>query len=412
MSEDASASSAEPSVRLRNIDAMRPFNQAAVISTHAIFYFSIGASALTDSNLLVFTRFSREAFLFMSAFAITYSYGDAERISLGHFWRRRLLFIALPYITWTAIYFIYTSLSLTKSFPFYSVTSASFLSLAALKRLRDFTFEGYYHLYYLVVLFEFYLLFPLVFSWLRRWRQRHIPIIVGALALQSLLPIAATMHYLPGVDIEFWQTRFVFFYVFYLVGGVIVALHFDDVHDWICAHGSMILAATVISALGALTLNDLSISGRLGQIIRPDGSPFSIAVLPYNICATLSVYLLGVWLVSPRRSWRTRAIVQSGSDNSYGIYLSQMIWIPALLRLRAFTGVHLPWLAALIVAAVITFALGWIFSSLAARTPLARALSGRAQTTWRSLIPQGRYGAITPRRDTENGPPRIKLELE
>ena len=55
-----------------------------------------------------------------------------------------------------------------------------------------------------------------------------------------------------------------------------------------------------------------------------------VTAIPYTVGAILSVYLLGVFLVSPRRSPRTRAAVKSGSDNSYGIYLSQLIWIPVL----------------------------------------------------------------------------------
>ena len=55
--------------------------------------------------------------------------------------------------------------------------------------------------------------------------------------------------------------------------------------------------------------------------------PFQPIVIPFNIGAIACIYLIGVALVHRRRSKRTRALVQSGSDNSYGIYLAQVLFI-------------------------------------------------------------------------------------
>ena len=53
-------------------------------------------------------------------------------------------------------------------------------------------------------------------------------------------------------------------------------------------------------------------------------------MIPFNIGAIACIYLIGVALVHRRRSKRTRAMVQSGSDNSYGIYLAQVLFITFL----------------------------------------------------------------------------------
>jgi peptidoglycan/LPS O-acetylase OafA/YrhL len=122
--------------------------------------------------------------------------------------------------------------------------------------------------------------------------------------------------------------------------------------------------------------------------LRTGGYVYSPAILPYNIGAILCVYLLGVFLVSPERRMRTRAIVKSGSDNSYGVYLSQMLWIPILLRVRGRIGIQIPWVIAAPLALVLVYFMGYFFTALITRTPLAKAVAGRSRQSWSSLAPK------------------------
>jgi surface polysaccharide O-acyltransferase-like enzyme len=112
--------------------------------------------------------------------------------------------------------------------------------------------------------------------------------------------------------------------------------------------------------------------------------PFSPVSLPFNILAVLSVYLLGVWLVEKKRSTYIRRAVVVGSDNAYGVYLAQMIWIPLLQRFFRQIFPAVPWVAQAIVVVALVYALGLLFSGLAARTPIAKALCGRSPIHWRS----------------------------
>jgi peptidoglycan/LPS O-acetylase OafA/YrhL len=126
--------------------------------------------------------------------------------------------------------------------------------------------------------------------------------------------------------------------------------------------------------------------------------------MPYNFGAILCVYLLGVYLVAPQRSLRTRAAVQSGSDNSYGVYLSQMLWIPFLLRFRNHLGLHVHWQIGVLLALVVVYTAGMIFTALVARTPLAKAVTGRSQVTWKSLLPRRHETPEVLRGDTGDSP--------
>lgn len=374
--------------RLDHIDAMRPIKQAAVISTHALIFFAPIATSATVVGLIMLTRFSRDAFLFVSACMLTYSYKDTQKIELVHYTKRRFLSVGVPYLAWTVIYFFYTSLTNTRGFPYYSLHLTTVFSSAGFHYFVHILLTGYYHLYYLIVILEFYLLFPLLMKFVQRFAKWHTQIMVVTLVWQIAFGILVSPH-LFGFKISgVVQTRLIFSYAIYLIGGMIVALHLDPIHQWICDKARWIIAGTIAGALVAEMFSYATRYASFPAYLKTGTNIFSPVILPFNIGAILCVYLLGVYLVAPGRHRRTRAMVQSGSDNSYGVYLSQMLWIPFLLRVRNYFGWHLPWPLAAPLALVLVYFMGYFFTALMARTPLARAVTGRGQASWSSLRPR------------------------
>jgi peptidoglycan/LPS O-acetylase OafA/YrhL len=335
---------------------------------------------------------------------LTFSYREIDKLKLNHYWKRRFISVGVPFLTWTVIYYFYTTAIPIKGFPFYSFAHSITFTDAGFHYLVHILITGYYHLYYLIVLIEFYLLFPLALKFIRKHSTLHVYIVVGAVLWQIGFGILVDSHPF-GIRLsEIEQTRFVYAYVVYLVGGMIVALHLDDVHHWICNHAKLILALTVISAVGAESLSYWGRFHSLPSYLKTGTQVFSPAVMPYNVGAILCVYLLGVYLVAPERSLRLKAAVQSGSDNSYGVYLSQLLWIPFLLRLRNHLSPHLQWGIGVSLALIIVYAAGLIFTSLAARTPLSKALTGRNQASWRSILPRRHETPEVLRGDLGDGP--------
>jgi hypothetical protein len=55
-------------------------------------------------------------------------------------------------------------------------------------------------------------------------------------------------------------------------------------------------------------------------------------------------------------------------------------------------------------AVIFAYLVGWLFSALFARTPLARGLVGRAQVPWNTLIPRRGQFAIAAHDDFGEGP--------
>src|ERR1700729_3088154 len=94
--------------RLDHIDAMRPVKQFGVVSTHTLIAFAPVGTGIAVGAGLQLLHVTTEAFLFISACMITYSFPPVMRVELPPFWRRRFMAVGVPYLCWTVIYFFLT----------------------------------------------------------------------------------------------------------------------------------------------------------------------------------------------------------------------------------------------------------------------------------------------------------------
>jgi peptidoglycan/LPS O-acetylase OafA/YrhL len=363
--------------RLGHVDAMRPVKQAGVVSTHTILYFAPAAASVSSGAALLLLHVSREGFFFVSACMLTYVYAGLRPAGLGHFYWRRFLSVGIPYACWNVIYFLYL------------LPRAHYAtSEAALRGLARMAETGYFQLYFLLVIMQFYLLFPLMLALLRRTRGHHGLVIAAAVAAQVALMTLMHWGLLPPLMIRYGQQD-ALSYLLYLVGGGVVAFHLDEVHRWVCGHARLIVALTVAAALlaeGVYFLAQYGVTSALGS----GSDPFQPVVIPFNVGAIACVYLAGVALVQPWRSRRTKAAVRCGSDNAYGVYLSHMLFITALTWLgweRLSPAV--PWPLLCLLTVVIVYSCGVALTAVLARTPLAVPLTGRERQPWSTLMPRG-----------------------
>jgi peptidoglycan/LPS O-acetylase OafA/YrhL len=364
--------------RLDQVDAMRPVKQAGVISTHSIIYFAPAAASVGSNAALLLLHVSREGFFFISACMLTYAYAEMRWTGLGRFYWRRFLAVGIPYLCWTLIYF------------FYLLPTAHYGSvLAALKHLAHQTWTGYNQLYFLLVILQFYLVFPLVLM-LLRWTRGHHGLLIGvAAAAQLAVSIATHWHFLPPAMVTYGQED-ALSYVLYLIGGGVVAFHLEEVDQWVRRHPALILFLTAAAAAAAEGIYFLAQDG-VTTVLGSGSDPFQPSVIPFNVGAVTCGYLAGVALVQPWRSRRTKALVRAGSDNAYGIYLSQMLFIVALswLGWSQLSSV-IPWPLLIALTVAIVFCCGAALTAVLARTPLAVPITGRKQQSWSTLIPRPR----------------------
>ena len=368
--------------RLDQIDAMRPIKQAGVVSTHTILAFApVGAAVLANAALLLL-HVSREAFFFISACMLTYAYAGltlSDRAGMRRFYWRRFVAVGIPYLCWNVIYFLWFLLVLR---------TTSYASPArALEHFGRQLEVGYDQLYFLIVIMEFYLVFPLVLMLLRWTKGHHGLVIAAVVATQFAMSIGMHWRLLPAPMIAYGQEN-ALCYVLYLIGGAVVAFHLSDVHDWVCRHAALVVYLTVASAVFAEAVYFLSREG-FTHLLGYGSDPFQPSVIPFNVCVLGCGYLAGLFLVRPWRSRRTRAAVRIGSDNAYGIYLAQMIFISALgaLGWRHFAD-WAPFWVWLPLTLAIAYVGSIALTAVLARTPLAVPLTGRKREPWRTLLPR------------------------
>jgi peptidoglycan/LPS O-acetylase OafA/YrhL len=351
--------------RLDHVDAMRPVKQAGVISTHALDFFAPICTAQGAALLLL--HVSREAFFFVSACMTTYAYARLNRSGLGRFYWRRFVSIVIPYLCWTAIYFLFT------------LDSSHYASpRQALMTLVGFLYLGYYHLYFLLVIMQFCLVFPLLLMGLRRAKGHHGLVIAAVALVQVLLDIAIHWEWLPSHMEGLWAQREASTYVLYLIGGCVTAFHLDRVDAWLRRHAKLVFALTVLAAMLAEAVYFLA-QYRVTTVLGSADDPFQPSIIPFNIGAIACLYLVGIALV---RSPRTRAIARAGSDNSYGVYLSHVLFIVILVWLGWGRLTHtIPWPLLCLITVPVVYLASFALTSLLAWTPLAVPLTGRSRAS-------------------------------
>lgn len=359
------ATEAKP--HLDHVDAVRPVKQFGVISTHSVLFFAPIVAA--SEGTLMLLHVSREAFFFVSACMLAYANPTITRRTIGSFYRRRAVTIVLPYAAWTLIYW-----GTEITFPFRLGPE--------LHNLLHLAVTGYYQLYYLLVIAQFYVLYPLLLQVIRAFRARPATLIVATFVAQ--LTLVSLMHWkvLPGWMQNYWATREVTSYTLYLVGGVVAAMYLPAFERWLFDHVREVLLFTLGSAAIAETwftlawYHDVHFLGTASDAFQP-------IVVPFNVGAILSLYILGKYLVSAARSTRVRTWVRVGSDNAYGIFLAQMVFIHLLVDVdwNRHLG-FLPWPVVVLACAAIVFSACWALSWTLSHTAASRWLTGQRRIPW------------------------------
>ena len=175
------------------------------------------------------------------------------------------------------------------------------------------------------------------------------------------------------------------------------------------SHARLIVTLTVAAALAAegfYFLGQYGVTSAFGPYYRAltgGDSPFLPTVIPFNIAVIASAYLAGVALTRPNRSRATKAVVRTGVDDAYGVYLAHLLVLNALMWLGWGTlNSVIPWPVLILLTVSIVFAFCVPLTELLARTPLAMPLTGRGQVHWR-------YAAS--RRPDPLGSPAAKRDL-
>jgi len=154
--------------RLYEIDILRGLTFLAIVMQHTLASFiyspalTIGP-ALVSAFLLVLIRYAVPMFIFITGLVLFYNHSDKE-FNYWEFIHKRFTQIFIPYAVWTVIYYFWPSGRVGSSL-------STILSDIGGMIIRG---DACYHLWFMVAIMQFYLLFPFFRWFVLKFKNRSI----------------------------------------------------------------------------------------------------------------------------------------------------------------------------------------------------------------------------------------------
>ncbi|WP_159571226.1 acyltransferase [Curtobacterium sp. 18060] len=368
---------------LYEVDVLRILTFACVIGVHTTSH-TAASDDVGLNALLALLHFTRLVFFSLTAFVLVYSYTLRPR-PMAQFWPKRFLLVGVPYLAWS---FVYVGSSWLLS----STRRGDVPDLVRTLAEGIVTGSSWYHLYFLLVTMQVYLLLPVIVWLVRKTRGHHVTTLVVALVVQ--LVVFAGYKYFPASDawLHGYQKQFFFSYVFFIVSGAIAADHADAFLRFIRVHRRAVLWA--FAGVGALTLGVWALQVALGQSLYAAGTPLQPIEAVWSTAVFVGFLAIGArWADRRRPGSPVARFVDYASDRSFGIFLSHpfLIWILLYGDSWLEAVVPRPWLT--LVTYLLVVALSVAVTEAFRWTPLSVPLTGRP-----SLASRAQRRARSPQR--------------
>ena len=355
---------------------------AAVLGQHSFIWTNMTGN-FVGTGFITMLHLSRTSFFFLTALVVTHAQIDHPR-STSSFWRRRYTQVGIPYLAWTGIYLIFSLVTINASWDELGVF------------LRHNLLLGFSQMYFVIVIFEFYLFFPLLMKLLRAVDHRWV--LAGSLGFAVL--IGLFLHY-PSLfsplsnanqtinQILPWG-RDILVYQEFIIIGMLAAFHLDEVIEFVSRHYRRIFIGTGLVGISMVLWYMVSVwTGssveRASDIYEPQAALWCLA-------AVAGIFTFSWWWqqrttrVRGHGTGRTWPSVAYLAGLTGGIFFAHTIFINLIRSELTRSGLraHLPWEATVIILFVGTVSLTGIFVALVLRTPLRWVLGGPVRSEERA----------------------------
>jgi len=355
--------------RIMAIEFIRVVVVTFVITSHVM---ATGAlyDSTTSGAVWMISHASRNLFVMISALVLWYTYGSRPDFSVKKFYLKRFPLIIIPYATWTIIYQLADGLKQHTVGDFLSVFWYNFINASAM-----------YHLYFLLVTMQFYLIFPLVRLAFNKFKKYPWRILIGSFVLQ--LGIGTLIHTSPDISwLNWWldhPDNFILGYQFYLIGGLVIAANLEPIRKWVLAHFKAVWATTIVTSSIGIAWYFWQVS--VGTAVDHAADIFQ----PFFVVETVALALA---IIASAFRWSERGakgqkLVASIGQDSFGIYLGHVFLINYLVFLQPSGNDPITALLTLVIAVPSVYLISFVCVEIIRRTWFSLPITGRKRTPLR-----------------------------
>lgn len=342
------------------MDWVRALTVIGVISVHSTWFTLNGGTSATAGGILALLHYTREVFMALTGFVLTYSLWDRPVKWLA-FWKRRYWLVLVPYVFWSAAYLQITH-SIAQPMIYFPLLAQDLL-----------TGKAWFHLYYLLVTMQFYLLMP-VFLVVMRWAKQRPGLVLSLAALGEII-LMQYDHTVGSTGILVHQSGvLVLTYELYFIVGGVTAVHWDRVSQWLHEHSpwvwiGLLVAALIMEGAYLIQLHQTHTVNYADSVMQP-------WMVPWSILTFFGLITIG--LIGEKQSWRLKPLIRRISNLSFGIYLIHPMILAGWLWLLSKVGVPLDsWVLDVATVAAVTSASLLVIGAIA-RLPISPFVIGRS----------------------------------
>lgn len=341
---------------------MRAISAFGIFTIHATggfaLYSQFSSKVMHLSTFLnQFFRFGTPVFMMLSGFVLFYNYRIPEEFDAKKFYKKKAVYLILPYIIWAIGYFLF------KAYLYRIPVGENWFGGLIKDILLGNTFS---HLYFIFLIVQFYILFPLFIKYLSNSMiNKPVKTFISIFVLQAALLIYEFYFKVPTniaifkfIDEYYWKTAMGWFYYF-LTGGII-GYHYDKFVEMVEKHIKKIGIIYILSAafflgevyLNIYTNNNMSEFEKYGSI------------RPMNMIYGLTTFTVLVWVTRRIKDMDKSSVrlLKSFGTYSLGVYFAH----PMVLEfIKQKLMANFPrWIGyGRLSSFLIIYALGWILTT-------------------------------------------------
>lgn len=292
-----------PSGWLRGIQYFRAIAIIEVITVHVLI---VGAEVPNPLWVIVvltaFTSFGVPQFIFISGVVLYNKYNNG--FSLSAFYRKRFSAVVPPYVVWSTFYFAFYHVGSNESVATLAITYSGQL------------IHGIQHLWFVVIIIELYLLYPLLEKMYNHTTKQNSPIYILSLLLLAQILYSSLVTAFPLRWVSYYLN--VLSYFFYFVFGFFIAQHYEAIKQRIAtfslkSFSLVVLVSTICYAV-------------LSHPAPLQYTWFNVVMDPFYCLLLILFYLRISTQLGEPRGFFLRYLEKIGED-SFGIFLIHYFFV-------------------------------------------------------------------------------------